>query len=485
MNLRDYFDRVVLINLERRPERRARVLHTLSLIDWPFRAPEIFQAFDGSTSAVPTGWKASPGAWGCLRSHQMVLEQAIADGISNVLVLEDDVCFASNFRTRIEEFLIALPQDWDQLMIGGQHKTQFGWPATVNVSVTRTFACEGTHCYAIRGDYMRRLVERWGGGGLLDGNVHCDWIMARDPEMQRAHKVYSPSSFLAGQDRGRSDVASLNRPRMFWNPPAPELPLVHLACPMDVAEELKEYGFFYGPEADAVSDQSRKLGERIGARGSDAADVPELLSSFIVELQWQVASEPRLLATIVCPGVEEGMLRDVSLWQVRSIRAGSVPEALEQLPPALRRPRMPLLADQAILHYKGPRNVLGAMCQYGWQSGHVCAASGEEWRALEDMPKAYEPRQREIADLVERLRREARGITSGIGVIWSPQVTTEELRLASPIQVIEVVAQSLPEAIHVWEKTKLTLDEPPAYDRCVSLKRARQESFPGRAHGSR
>ncbi|WP_172683368.1 glycosyltransferase family 25 protein, partial [Verrucomicrobium spinosum] len=33
------------------------------------------------------------GAWGCLLSHARVLAEAIADGIENVLILEDDVVF--------------------------------------------------------------------------------------------------------------------------------------------------------------------------------------------------------------------------------------------------------------------------------------------------------------------------------------------------------------------------------------------------------
>ncbi len=71
----------------------------------------------------------------------------------------------------------------------------------VKEGIIRCTDCERTHCYAIRGEFMRKLSRRWLGGGKFNGSRHCDWIMGRDPEMQLSHKVYAPEFFLVGQDR--------------------------------------------------------------------------------------------------------------------------------------------------------------------------------------------------------------------------------------------------------------------------------------------
>jgi len=119
MNLKRYFDRVVLINLKRRPDRLEQAKLALNQCHWPFRQPEIFEAVDGTASTPRSDWKASPGAWGCLQSHHQILSKAIKDGVKRLLVLEDDIFFTQNFPEKVQRFLETVPSDWDQLMLGG------------------------------------------------------------------------------------------------------------------------------------------------------------------------------------------------------------------------------------------------------------------------------------------------------------------------------------------------------------------------------
>ena len=104
MNLKRYFDRVVLINLKRRPDRLARARMELSRGQWPFKQPEIFEAVDGLIATPPPHWQAGPGAWGCLQSHYQILRRAIKDGVNRLLVLEDDVFSLRTFTRKSNGF---------------------------------------------------------------------------------------------------------------------------------------------------------------------------------------------------------------------------------------------------------------------------------------------------------------------------------------------------------------------------------------------
>jgi GR25 family glycosyltransferase involved in LPS biosynthesis len=337
VDLKHYFDRVVLITLRRRSDRFAHAIEALRSCRWPFKEPDVFEAVDGHALPAPVGWQSGPGAWGCLRSHQRVLECAIADRVRRLLILEDDICFSADFASDVRAFLRSVPDDWDQLMIGGQHKTDaFGWPRRVNDAVYRCTSCERTHCYAVRGDFMRRLYQRWSGAGKFDAKVHCDWIMARDPEMQLQHKVYAPVLFLAGQRRDESDIMNRMQQRQFWNPPGPGLPVVHLRTPAAVAAGLREYGmhFGYAAEPDAVSNPA--LSKIIENPSLTPDDKITLLRDVIKEIQWEVASNPRLICAIWHPDATSALIRRASLWKVRTITARSVESALRQLPARLR-----------------------------------------------------------------------------------------------------------------------------------------------------
>lgn len=178
--MHDFFDRVVLINLDRRPERLERALRTLHERQWPFRRPERFAAIDGRSATLPAAWRqAGTGAYGCMMSHLAVLRAAIADGVRSLLVLEDDVCLATDFANKAAAFLPAVPDDWDGLMLGGQHMaravpiektSQASRPS--RLSVVRCMNAQRTHAYAVRGQWMKDLHAAW-----AQYVGHCDHRM--------------------------------------------------------------------------------------------------------------------------------------------------------------------------------------------------------------------------------------------------------------------------------------------------------------------
>jgi hypothetical protein len=193
--LTETFDRVVVVNLARRPERIAQ-FHKNFPADWPFKLPQRFDAVDGQAVGVPAGWDKGPGAWGCMLSHRGVIGQALRDGISSILVLEDDACPVENFAALAAEFIANVPEDWDGLMFG----TQFLLPPTpVSSGVVRCVAANRTHAYAVRGRFMQTLLQFWS----KTTNDHCDLVLS---SLMRVFKVYAPLPLLIGQEGGYSDV---------------------------------------------------------------------------------------------------------------------------------------------------------------------------------------------------------------------------------------------------------------------------------------
>jgi hypothetical protein len=201
--LRDTFDRVVVVNLARRPARMVRFKRQLA--DWPFKPPERFEAIDGTRVKVPDEWTKGPGAWGCMLSHRAVLASAIADGISSLLVLEDDACLAQEFAAGAAVFLSNVPNDWECLMLGGEHLLP---PLEVGRGVVRCRAANRTHAFALRGRIMPYLLKCW----HHYTTEHCDIILA---SVMRLFNVYAPDPFLIGQNAGFSDITETHEDVRF------------------------------------------------------------------------------------------------------------------------------------------------------------------------------------------------------------------------------------------------------------------------------
>jgi len=204
--LRDTFDRVVVINLAKRSERLARFTRIFEA--WPFKPPQRFEAVDGLQLKLPPCKNRGPGAWGCMLSHQTVLASAIADKVSSLFVLEDDARPVPDFAARATEFLAKAPSDWDCLMFGGEHLMP---PLAVSPGIVRCAGANRTHAYALRGNIMPILLAFW----KHYKAEHCDIVLAC---LMRYFKVYAPNPFLIGQDAGHSDISDCEERLRFLSP---------------------------------------------------------------------------------------------------------------------------------------------------------------------------------------------------------------------------------------------------------------------------
>lgn len=220
------FDRVVVINLHRRPDR-LRMFHAHR---WPFAKVQTFPAIDAKWATL-----GGNAAAACMLSHMSVLAQAIADDLESVLVFEDDAEPVEGFAEKLQAFLERVPSDWECLMLGGQ---LFDESQSVDCGngVRAVSHCERLHAYALNRSGMRSLMEYW---SKCVG--HCDHRIA---EWQDAgHKAYAPSEFIVAQSAGQSDITFDNQPRRMFgvNDPRP----IQKAVPDNLA--VLTIGC-YGPE---------------------------------------------------------------------------------------------------------------------------------------------------------------------------------------------------------------------------------------------
>jgi hypothetical protein len=319
-DLKDYFGRVVVINLRRRADRLASFHQHLQERDWPFGTPERFEAIDGAKVPTPPGWSSGGGAWGCMQSHRQVLEHAIQDDVSSVLVLEDDLVLRPGFADEVKRFLRAAPDDWDQLMLGGQHMRT---PEPVKPGVVRCKNTQRTHAYAIRGRMLRDLYARW---CSPESTNHCDHIMG---PFQEGYRVYAPEPFLCGQARGLSDISGSHNPGKFWVPATGREPLVVLDAPREVVQLLREqHGLHTGYRRDSDTDIDVGLPPIYALPPGREREAK--LRHWCRELQTECANAEGLTLGLWHP---EGTVEETArCWtgQVRLLRAQSPDEAVSE-----------------------------------------------------------------------------------------------------------------------------------------------------------
>lgn len=214
------FSRCIVINLERRPDRWDAFQSRLPA-DWPLPPPQRFAAIDGSRVPAPVWWKVWPGAWGAYRSHMAVIEQALSDGTSSLLVMEDDATFCPDFAQQTIDFMAAVPTDWQMIYFGGQHIQAWrGIAQPISDLVVLPFNVNRLHAYALNRSGMNVLYRHLNDTRDWKSNHHVDHHIGK-LHMERRIRVYAPRHWLVGQAGGVSDINGRDLPERTWNADIP------------------------------------------------------------------------------------------------------------------------------------------------------------------------------------------------------------------------------------------------------------------------
>ena len=200
--LNKFFPHQVCINLERRRDRWERMQamfahHRLNKV-------ARFPALDGLDLTIPDSWDDFPGSYGCLRSHLAVVEDALKNKRSHVLILEDDVAFHPDLNRLFSEFVKELPADWDMLFLGGIHGEP---PIRVTEHVVKITHSLSTYAYALNHTIYEAFIDiNRQALTVLDENTRA---------LQKQFNCYCFMPHLAWVEDDHSDVRN-ERSNLWW-----------------------------------------------------------------------------------------------------------------------------------------------------------------------------------------------------------------------------------------------------------------------------
>lgn len=217
MTLHDKFERIVVLNLPYREDRKKRLMEHFQ--ETNIACPDKVQfatTISGDWVRPPAWWNAGNGAWGCCMSHTYAIATAIMDKVDSLLVLEDDVVFSSNATEELQEIAAEWPATWGQIYLGGQHLKD---RKSVSKHWVRAKNINRTHAYAVHNSAMGKMVAHC--LHAPDYMKHKGWHI--DHQLGIAHErgdwpVFAPKWWLAGQAADSSNISGRPNRELWWQP---------------------------------------------------------------------------------------------------------------------------------------------------------------------------------------------------------------------------------------------------------------------------
>jgi hypothetical protein len=203
-----FFDRIYVINLPERKDRLREITRELQSLGTSFADPRI-RLLSATRPQEALGFP-SPAVRGCFLSHLRLLLQAQADGLGQVLVMEDDLAFSPAFGECCEQLIQqANRQTWGLIYFGHQIETPV---PPVPELVPYTDPIGTSHFYAVNGTILNRLIDYLQAvqlrppGHPVGGPMHYDGALtmfrAANPDILTL--IAQPS--LGWQRSSRSDI---------------------------------------------------------------------------------------------------------------------------------------------------------------------------------------------------------------------------------------------------------------------------------------
>lgn len=177
---------------------------------------EVVTAIRGDDLPPASWYRAGNGAWGCLQTHIRIAQDVWLNGAPDYLVFEDDVVFDKGFEERLDDFMDKVPENWDQIYLGGQHR---GSPRWVNSAVYEAGRINRTHCFALKRetipDFLTHVTD-------AQDHIKAKYPKHIDHRLEDAHETrkwvtYTPSWWLVGQGENDSQINGNWHPDKWWD----------------------------------------------------------------------------------------------------------------------------------------------------------------------------------------------------------------------------------------------------------------------------
>lgn len=193
----EHFDKTYCINMDKRPDRWEKVSKTFS--DLGIEDVHRYSGVDGSTLDLENmNYKKSllAGELGILETHLNLIKEAKEEGLEKILIMEDDVCFTDEI-SKFDEYLSAVPEDWDLLFVGGNHV--YGQPPVkVNDKVLKLNHTVAIHCLAVKNTVFDTIIAM--------AKRRQKQIDAYYADIQKGYNAYAFTPNMALQYEDFSDI---------------------------------------------------------------------------------------------------------------------------------------------------------------------------------------------------------------------------------------------------------------------------------------
>jgi GR25 family glycosyltransferase involved in LPS biosynthesis len=200
------FDRIYVLNLAADTDKLATTTATLTAFGIDF---ERFDAVDGAAPEFDDEWQAyqesdlslpqehhlnehlleSRGAWGYLKTMRALLAEAKEEGLSNVLVLEDDVLVHRDFSSLFARSWSEVPSNWKVVYLGSVQAAADRSERVSDHLYNPGAMANGSYAVAIDSsvfDHLIGVIDRldmpFDSGALREIDVaHAAQVFAMDP----------------------------------------------------------------------------------------------------------------------------------------------------------------------------------------------------------------------------------------------------------------------------------------------------------------
>lgn len=197
MKLKEFFDLTMIVNLERRLDRREHIQKQSVIYEFDCN---LFTAFDGQTLSTkpgkpphPTWSTISMGNYANVLSQRAIIERAKNDSVESLLIIEDDCEFRN--LDALGNYLDNVPSNWDMVYFGGNHQQPL---IPIDDKIGRCQFTLTAHAVGMRRHVFDHILHF-----TQDANMPIDLYYAY---LQKQYNVYCPLIGLATQINGYSDI---------------------------------------------------------------------------------------------------------------------------------------------------------------------------------------------------------------------------------------------------------------------------------------